>query len=275
MKYFYIVSNSHKDEGFRLRDQICRYLEDRGAVCVRHEDADIPPDGTECVITLGGDGTLLRTVRRYADMGLSYIGINTGTVGYLTEGDPGNAETILDALLADEFLREKRMMIYGRLFRNGKAVSRHRALNDVTVGRSLPMKMANLHVSVNGQFLKDYRCDVLIAATPTGSTAYNFSAGGPIVEPTAQLFLLTPLAAHSLNSRTLVLSPTDRVQIQIIPPSAGNEGKEGYLIYFDGEKPEELKIGDVLEITRATTYINILKLSERSFVETLRSKLSE
>lgn len=275
MKHFYIVSNSHKDKGFRLRDRICRYLTERGAVCVTYEETETPPSGTECVITLGGDGTLLRTVRRYADLGLSYVGINTGTIGYLTEGDPANAETILDALLSDEFLREKRMMIYGRILRNGKAISRHRALNDVTVGRSVPMKMASLRVSVNGQLLKDYRCDGLIAATPTGSTAYNFSAGGPIVEPTAQLFLLTPLAAHSLNSRTLVLSPTDRLQIEIIPPSAGNEGKEGYLIYFDGEKPEELLIGDILEITRATTYINILKLSERSFVETLRSKLSE
>lgn len=167
------------------------------------------------------------------------------------------------------------MMIYGRILRNGHYFGRHRALNDIAVSRMEAMKIARIKVSVNGQFLKEYRCDGLITATPTGSTAYNFSAGGPIVEPTARLMLLTPVAAHSLNSRTLVFSPSDRLQIEILPPSSGNEENNQYQVYFDGEKPEILQVGDVVEITQASTYVHIIKLSERSFVEILRNKLSD
>ena len=275
MKHFYVVSNAAKDEKFVLRNRVCAYLTERGAVCQLHEEEQKPSPETECVITLGGDGTLLRTIRRFSDMNLSFIGINTGTIGYLTEGDPENMATILDALLEDRFIREKRMMIYGRILRGGKHFGRHRALNDIAISRTEAMKMARLRVSVNGQFLKEYRCDGLIAVTPTGSTAYNFSAGGPIVEPTARLMLLTPVAAHSLNSRTLVLSPSDHLQIEILPPSSGNEGKESYQVLFDGEKPELLQVGDVVEITQASTYVHIIKLSERSFVEILRNKLSD
>ena len=275
MKSFYLISNEYKDEGFVLRDQVCRYLTERGASCTVHEEGLRPAYDTECVITLGGDGTLLRVVRRYADMNLSFIGINTGTIGYLTEGDRSMIPEILDALLDDRFIREKRMMIFGRIIRDGKVLSRHRALNDVVVGRYNSMKMISLKISVNGQFLKDYRCDGLIASTPTGSTAYNFSAGGPIVEPTARLFLLTPIAAHSLNNRSLVLSPSDKVQIEILSPTAGNESNITYQVCFDGEKPEDLQIGDTVEVTQASTYIYILKLSERSFVQTLHNKLPD
>ena len=275
MKSFYLISNEYKDEGFVLRDKVRQYLTDRGASCSIHEDGMRPAYDTECVITLGGDGTLLRVVRRYADMNLSFIGINTGTVGYLTEGDRGMVFEILDALLNDRYIREKRMMIFGRIIRDGKVISRHRALNDVVVGRNNSMKMVNLKLSVNGQYLKEYRCDGLIASTPTGSTAYNFSAGGPIVEPTARLFLLTPIAAHSLNNRSLVLSPSDHVQIEVLEPSYGNETTGEYQVCFDGEKQETLQIGDIVEVTQASTYIYILKLSERSFVQMLRTKLPD
>ena len=275
MKHFYLVSNIYKDEGFCLRDRVAAYLSERGASCVIHEEGMRPSPETECVITLGGDGTLLRVVRRFSDLSLAFIGVNTGTLGYLTEGDRSMIPMILDALLQDDFIREKRMMIFGRILRGGKSLGRHRALNDVVVRSKNPMKIINLKVSVNGQFLKEYRCDGLIASTPTGSTAYNFSAGGPIVEPTARLLVLTPVAAHSLNNRSIVFSPTDKISVEILPPTRGNETEEAFQVYFDGEKPVSLTVGDVVEITQASTTIQILKLSERSFVETLRIKLSD
>lgn len=275
MKHFYLISNRYKDEGFRLRDTVRDYLNARGAVCEIHEEGGAPSAKTECIISLGGDGTLLRIIRRYADLPLAFIGINTGTVGYLTEGDKNAIPAILNALLSDDYITEKRMMIYGKVFRGKKYLGRHRALNDIVVGRSNSMKIAKLRLSVNGQFLKDYRCDSLIASTPTGSTAYNFSAGGPIVEPTARLFVLTPLAAHSLNGRSLVLPAGDKVQIEILAASPGNESREQYQVYFDGDKPIDLIPGDIVEITRATTTVTIIKLSKRSFVETLRTKLSD
>lgn len=275
MKHFYLVCNEQKDAGFVLRDQVRNYLLKRGASCVIHQEGVLPPAETECVITLGGDGTLLRVVRMFNDLPLHFIGINTGTLGYLTEGDRSSVPTVLNALLSDDFIIEKRMMIYGRILRGGRVITRHRALNDVVVGRSSALKMVNLKVSVNGQFLKNYRCDALIASTPTGSTAYSFSAGGPIVEPTARMFLVTPVAAHSLNNRSIVLSASDTLSIEVLSPSRGNETEEPYQVVFDGEKPEALQVGDVVEITRASTQICIIKLSERSFVETLSVKLSD
>ena len=276
MKYFYLVSNLNKDPGFALRKRVSEYLAGHGAVGEVEENATQKPGSeTECVITLGGDGTLLRVVRRFADLSVSFIGINTGTMGYLTEGDRDNVFEILDALLNDEIIRERRMMIYGRIIRGGKVIARHRALNDIVVGRINSLKIVTTRVSVNGLFLKQYQSDGLIVSTPTGSTAYNFSAGGPIVEPTARLFVLTPLAAHSLNNRSLVLAAPDHVTIELMEPTAGNEGKCEYRVYFDGDKPVPLLPGDVVEISQATTYINILKMSERSFVETLRSKMSD
>ena len=274
MKSFYIISNRQKDEGDVLLNQVRSYLEERGASCQIHYGNGEPDPSVQCVITLGGDGTLLRVVRRLADRQLAFIGINTGTLGYLTEGEQNNVPAILDALLSDQVIREERIMIYGRVLRDGKAIARHRALNDVVVGRGNTMKMANLRVNVNQQMLKDYRCDALIASTPTGSTAYSFSAGGPIVEPTARLFLLTPVAAHSLNDRSIVFPATDQLSVELLPGSRGNESGH-YQVVFDGEKPVELQVGDRVEITQATTIITILKLSERSFVETLSKKLSD
>ena len=275
MKNFYLISNAFKDEGFVLRDRVRNYLTAHGAVCLVGDSNDKPPAETECVITLGGDGTLLRVVRLYSDLKVSFIGINTGTLGYLTEGDRDNLFDVLDALLEDRVIRERRMMIFGRVLRNGKVIARHRALNDIVVGRINTLKIVTTRVSVNGLFLKQYQSDGLIVATPTGSTAYNFSAGGPIVEPTARLFVLTPLAAHSLNNRSLVLSASDSLGIELAEASAGNTGDTAYRVYFDGDKAVEIFPGDTVEIAQASTYITILKLSERSFVETLRSKMSD
>ena len=275
MKSFYLISNEFKDAGFVLRNRVCQYLTARGAVCVVGDPNEKPPAETECVITLGGDGTLLRVVRLFSDLKVAFIGINTGTLGYLTEGDRDNLYDVLDALLEDRVIRERRMMIFGRVLRNGKVIARHRALNDIVVGRINTLKIVTTRVSVNGLFLKQYQSDGLIVSTPTGSTAYNFSAGGPIVEPTARLFVLTPLAAHSLNNRSLVLSASDSLGIELAEASAGNAGDTAYRVYFDGDKAVEIFPGDTVEIAQASTYITILKLSERSFVETLRIKMSD
>ncbi len=275
MKNFYLISNEFKDEGFILRRRVHEYLTARGAVCLVGDTLQKPPEETECVITLGGDGTLLRVVRLYSDLKVAFIGINTGTLGYLTEGDRDNLFDVLDALLEDRFIKERRMMIFGRVLRNGKVIARHRALNDIVVGRINTLKIVTTRVSVNGLFLKQYQSDGLIVATPTGSTAYNFSAGGPIVEPTARLFVLTPLAAHSLNNRSLVLSASDSLGIELAEATAGNAGDTAYRVYFDGDKAVEIFPGDTVEIAQASTYITILKLSERSFVETLRTKMSD
>ena len=272
MKRFYLHSNPSRDDGFALRDQVEKYLTENGAVCYLSDKYDRPPADTECAIVLGGDGTMLRTVRRFNDLNLKFIGINTGHVGYLAAGGIENIPQITEALLNDTYVQETRMEIYARVLRAGRSIARHRALNEIVVGRSYSGKIVQLNVYLNGQMLTSYRSDGLIVATPTGSTAYSFSAGGPIVEPTAKLFVITPIASHSLNNRSIILSPEDRIAVEIVgkPGSSHND----YLVSFDGDKHVLLQPGDRVEIAEANCSITLIKLKERSFVETLRSKIT-
>ncbi len=272
MKRFYLHSNPSRDEGFALRALVERHLTEKGAVCRRSDEYDRPPADTECVIVLGGDGTLLRTVRRFNDMDLKYIGINTGHIGYLAAGDRDMIPLICDSLLNDDYVVETRMEIYARVIRDGRSVARHRALNEIVIGRSYSGKIVDLNVHLNGSLLTSYRSDGLIVSTPTGSTAYSFSAGGPIVEPTARLFVMTPLASHSLNNRSIILSPEDRLAVEIVgrPGSSHND----YQVSFDGDKKVPLQPGDRVNIAEANCSVALIKLKERSFVETLRSKIT-
>ena len=256
MNRFYLHSNPSRDEGYALRDLVEKHLTERGAVCRCSDAVDRPPADTECVIVLGGDGTLLRTVRRFNDMNLKYIGINTGHLG----------------LLKDRYVTETRMEIYARVIRDGRSIARHRALNEIVIGRSYSGKIVDLNVYLNGSLLTSYRSDGLIVSTPTGSTAYSFSAGGPIVEPTARLFVMTPLASHSLNNRSIILSPEDKLAVEIVgrPGSSHND----YQVSFDGDKKVPLQPGDRVNIAEANCSVALIKLKERSFVETLRSKIT-
>ncbi|MBQ6293151.1 MAG: NAD(+)/NADH kinase [Lachnospiraceae bacterium] len=272
MKRFYIHSNPNRDEGYVLRSRVEDYLSRCGAVCVCSDRDDMPPADTECVIVLGGDGTLLKTVRRFNDLGLKYIGINTGHLGYLTAGDGDMIPQICESLLRGEYVVETRMEIYARVIRDGRSIARHRALNEIVIGRIYSGKIVDLNVYLNGSLLTAYRSDGLIVSTPTGSTAYSFSAGGPIVEPTARLFVMTPLASHSLNNRSIILSPEGKLSVEIVgkPGSSHND----YQVSFDGDKNVTLQPGDRVDIAEADCTAALIKLKERSFVETLRSKIS-
>ena len=272
MNRFYLHSNPSRDEGFILRDQVESYLKERGAVCYCSDRYDRPPADSECAVVLGGDGTILRTVRRFNDLNLKFIGINTGHVGYLAAGNKEMIPMICDSLLQDDYVQETRMEIYARVIRDGRSIARHRSLNEIVVGRSYSGKIVNLNVYLNGRLLTSYRADGLIVSTPTGSTAYSFSAGGPIVEPTARLFVMTPLASHSLNNRSIILSPEGKLAVEIVgkPGSSHND----YLVSFDGDKHVPLQPGDRVEIAEANCSVTLLKLKERSFVETLRSKIT-
>ena len=272
MKHFYLHSNQSRDAGYLLRTQVERCLTEKGGICYCSDVYDRPPADTECVVVLGGDGTMLRTVRRFTDLNVKFIGINTGHIGYLAAGGIGSIPQIAESLLNDNYVTEKRMDIYARVLRADRSVARHRSLNEIVIGRSYSGKIVALNVFLNGQMLTSYRCDGLIISTPTGSTAYSFSAGGPIVEPTARLFVVTPIASHSLNNRSLILSPEDKLTVEIVgkPGSSHND----YQVSFDGDKKVPLQPGDRVEVAEANCSITLIKLKERSFVETLRSKIT-
>lgn len=287
MNHFYVITNKQKDENLATTEMIRNYLMKRGKSCfVQEADHEITANGVrtpdsalpthvDCVIVLGGDGTLLRAARNLVDLNVPFLGINLGTLGYLTEGDKNNITDILERIIAGEFFIEERMMLRGRVLSpTGEVLEEDVSLNDLTVNRIRALRIFKFKLYVNGAFLYLYNADGIIVSTPTGSTAYNLSCGGPIVEPTAKLFLVTPIAPHSLNNRSLILSSTDKVELEILGSEKDITGQTEYVAYFDGDKAVEVPPGSRIELVRAQQVTKILKLSSQSFLETLRIKMS-
>jgi NAD+ kinase len=218
---------------------------------------------------LGGDGTLLRAVAELADVKAPFLGINLGKLGFLAEVDKSHIEPALEQLLAGHYSIEKRMMLDGIV--NELDDSRHSALNDVVIAGSKSMQMIYFDLYVNGLLLNSYGADGMIVSTPTGSTGYNLSAGGPLVEPNAQAFLLTPVCSHSLSSRSIILAPEEEVAIEI---SIGKYGETQEVeALFDGRNRVAMKSGDRIRITKSAKTTAIVRLSKMNFLEILKQKL--
>ena len=277
MKNFYLITNEAKDPQGVFTDRIVAYIEKHGgkAVCIKNERQAFLESGkrkADCALVLGGDGTLLRAARNMMDGELPLLGINLGTLGYLAEVESTAAEEALDRLLADEFVREERMMLSGRICA-GEEQEQQFALNDIVISRCGSLQIVNVRIYVNGLFLNDYCADGVIVATPTGSTGYNLSAGGPIVEPSASLLLLTPICPHTLNTRSIVFSPEDEISVEI--PMGKDGGEQVVEANFDGSHKVAMHTGDRLVIRRADKTTGILRLNTESFLTVLHKKMSD
>ena len=282
MKHFYLITNEVKDPQGVYTKRITAYLEAHGGkvTCIDNTAAaamdtavTADHDGEEtCVLVLGGDGTLLRAARNMIDKDTPLLGINLGTLGYLAEVEIGAIEPALDKLLEADFTREERMMLVGQVKKQHQTEENF-ALNDIVISRCGTLQILTFHIYVNGQFLNSFSADGMIVATPTGSTGYNMSAGGPVVEPAANLLLLTPICPHTLNTRSIVLAPEDEIRIEI------PQGKDGRLqaveANFDGSYKIGLKTGDSIVIRKAAKTTGILKLNTESFLAVLHKKMSE
>ncbi|MBP3477651.1 MAG: NAD(+)/NADH kinase [Lachnospiraceae bacterium] len=277
MKRFYLITNEGKDPEGIYTKRIAEYIRKHGgdAVCVdgeRFSDEQLPGESVDCILVLGGDGTLLRAARNMMDNDIPLLGINLGTLGYLAEVESANLEAALDQLLRDDFTREERMMLVGQVDKQGTGEENF-ALNDIVISRCGSLQILTFHIYVNGQFLNSYSADGIIVATPTGSTGYNMSAGGPIVEPCARLLLLTPICPHTLNTRSIILAPEDEIRIEI------PQGRDGHLqtveANFDGSHKIILQTGDHIVISKAAKTTGILKLNTESFLSVLHKKMSE
>ena len=278
MKHFFLITNEAKDPEYRYTREITSYLEAHGAEVAgvvsgkKTEHMKLQTE-IDCVIVLGGDGTLLKAARDIVEYEIPLIGINLGTLGYLAEVEISNIESALEQLICGEYTKEERMMLAGSVFDKGMETENNFALNDIVISRCGSLEILQFDIYVNGRFLNSYSADGMIVATPTGSTGYNLSAGGPIVEPGAQLLLLTPICPHTLNTRSIVLSPEDEVTIEIPP------GKEQTVqtveANFDGTHKVILKTGDKIVIKKAAVTTGILKLNTESFLEILHKKMGD
>ena len=268
MNTFYIVTNHTKDKDGKTTEYIRQYLTQRGCTCAEEITQDV-----ECIIVLGGDGTVLRAATDNLGKDIPLIGVNLGTLGYLAEVDRESINTALDKLIGGQFEIESRMMLTGTPFINGNNRCSVTALNDIVINRKGSLHVIFYKIYVNGHLLNTYNADGLIVATPTGSTAYNLSAGGPIVEPKARLVVLTPVCSHNpMNNRSIIISEEDVIDIVI---GENKEGEEQEIeASFDGHCPVSLKTGDSVRIICSDQVTKIIKLSKVSFLETLHKKMS-
>lgn len=285
MNIFYIITNHQKDENMEMTGLIREYLEDHGKVCYiqeekntectetdyRYTNASMIPDDVECVLVLGGDGTLIQGARDTVGRNLPILGFNLGTLGFLAEIEHETMYAALDKLMKDEFFLESRMMLRGTMYHNDQPAVSELALNDIVLNRSGALRVIDYDIYVNGDFLYTCPADGIIISTPTGSTGYNLSAGGPIVSPSSSMLLLTPICPHSLNSRSIVLSANDKIIVKI-GPGRRNRQEEADAT-FDGALSVQLQTGDYIEITQAVETTKLVKISKKSFVETMRKKM--
>jgi NAD+ kinase len=233
------------------------------AAAVRKEDL---PAQVDVVIVLGGDGTLLSMARAVGDLGVPILGVNLGGLGFLTATTLEEMFSAVAALLAGELEVEERMMLAARVRRRGEAVFEHVALNDVVILKSAMSRIINLAVSVEGRYATAYRADGLIISTPTGSTAYSLSAGGPIVFPGMDAIVITPVCSHTLTNRPIVLPGTHRLEVTL-------QTAQQVMVTLDGQVGIDLEESDTVEVWQASARIRLVRVPQKDFFSVLRTKL--
>jgi NAD+ kinase len=220
----------------------------------------------DIIISIGGDGTFLKSSKLGEK---PIIGINTGTLGYLTEINPDNIEKSLPEILNGNFHIENRMMLEGEIIKaNGELIKIPESLNEIAISKNT-FGVVRFDAIVNEKLINSYTADGMLICTPTGSTAYNLSCGGPIVDPTAEIITLTPIAPHTVINRSIVLSDDSIVEIKI---TELRENTTSYVLY-DG-LPIEVFSGDVVRIKKSDKVTKIIKLEDRSFIDTIRENIS-
>lgn len=274
MNKFCIIVNKDRDEQLELTGRVQDFLAAQGKqFAMRMESLDTAdaewkpiPQDTDCIIVLGGDGTMMRAANRLLKEDIPIFGINAGNLGYLTGVEARDAEKGLERICNGNFRVQSRMMLDGEI--NG--IYADSALNEVAITRSGVSRMIHLAVYVNGALLDEVTGDGLLISTPTGSTGYNLSAGGAVVTPEAQLILITPICPHSLSSREIVVSAEDEISVEIKQNRRGPE--VGAVATFDGRAAIELNTEDRIVVKRSQYTTKLVQLDERTFFEILRSK---
>ena len=275
-----VVVNRPKDPGLRCTERVVRRLEARGfEVLVEQDIRDAIGTGSpameadvfcssEFLICLGGDGTFLQTARRTIGCEKPVLGINLGSLGFLAEVEIDQIEMAVDRLAAGEVRVSPRLVLLARVIRNGEVVHTEHAINDAVVTRMTVSRIVELHVFVDGHFVDTFPSDGLIVATPTGSTAYTLSAGGPIVQPEVPLMIITPICPHILYSRSFITPTTSRLTVRV-----GDGRSANAMLSCDGQEGFALELNDVVEIVEAPERILFASVVQVSFYEVLRAKI--
>lgn len=278
MKKIVLAPNPYRDRGLALTMEAKSLLERDGfEVVISPTFVDVPSDsrmqpllqaaeGAELIITLGGDGTMLHVARRVLTLGVPMMGVNVGTKGFMASVEPENLPLVRRAA-AGEYRRSERMMLAVALSRYGADIVSDHALNDAVVKSDV--NCVDLMVSSDGESIACFSGDGVICATPTGSTAYSMSAGGPIVEPEAENIVVTPICAHSMSARSFVLSPG-----RIVTITPRHRDNRRVFLSVDGSEPVDLIPGDEVRVRRSSNRLVLADLSGESFYNAALGKLA-
>jgi NAD+ kinase len=277
-----VVKPNHK-EAWATACELSEWLEKRGIDLIgkpREEaerfdaECDIDPVEAEkfqseadLIVVLGGDGTMLSTARLVGDSEALVLGINYGSLGYLTEFRIEEMFAALEEILAGNYEIDRRVMLEAEHFRGEELLEKGRVLNDVVINKSALARIIEIEVNLDGLFVNSFRADGLIVATPTGSTAYNLSAGGPIVYPSMNAVVLTPICPFTLTNRPIVIPDTAEINLRL-----KNES-DGVALTLDGQTGYAMKAGDSISIRKAGTTFNLVQPPNRNYFDVLRNKL--
>ena len=277
MKRFCIITNQDKDSELAITCEAERYLQEFGCESFRagqnfvsmpngYTDAGQIPEDTDCAIVLGGDGTLLHAARDLAERKIPILGVNLGTLGFLTETEPSELREAIRRLCQDEYVIEEHSMLKAEAGGNVTHV-----LNDAVISRSGFSRLIRLQLYINGLPLQLYTGDGLLVSTPTGSTAYNLSAGGPVVAPGVDMFVITPICPHSLSERSLVISSDDRLEVEIVRSRKTQEDEA--IATMDGQYFQNLQVGDRITLSKSELSTKLVRFENNRFYKALQTKL--
>ncbi|SMO40359.1 NAD(+)/NADH kinase [Melghirimyces algeriensis] len=280
MKRFGILVNKGKPKARVVMKELVHLLEKRRMVVklepevaaeIQRNDLALSierfPEVVDIVFVLGGDGTLLGVARRFSAFDIPILGFNLGHLGFLSEAEPDSLAIAVDRILSGDFYIEKRLMLDAEVVRNGKVLEKSVALNDVGIAKGSFSRMITGTVFMDGMFLGTYSGDGLIVSTPTGSTAYSLSCGGPIVWPGVQSILLTPICPHTLTARPMVLPSDCTLEIRV----SATHRDIGLTI--DGQLGYRLRVDDIIRVAASKNITSLIKWKERDFFEVIRKKL--
>lgn len=276
MKTIAILPNTNKDKNLIYTKEAVEILHKNARIITDNSygipyaevvSADRLMEEADMFIALGGDGTMLRLSALASEKGQPILGINLGTLGFLAEVEKDKIAPAMNALLNENYTIEERSMLDGCVIRDGKNLVNYTALNDFVISRSSFKRVLKLEVQIDSCVVDSYISDGIILSTPTGSTAYSLSAGGPIVDPRLDVTVVTPICAHSLSTRPIITPASKTVEVKIKSPS-----KRDILLTVDGQRGYELEGGDIVKITSSATKTKLIKLNGLDFYDTLRKK---
>ncbi len=285
MKTFCIITNPVKDKDQNVTNYIKNYLERSGKICyIAKTDPERPqksaylytdpeqiPKDVDCILVLGGDGTLIQAVRDFRCRDIPLAGINIGTLGFLSMVDYEDVERGLKALVKGDYRIEERMLLKVSVIMGDEVIYEDVAFNDVVLSRTGFSRLVECRVYLNGKLLNIYTGDGVILSTPTGSTGYNLSAGGPIVTPETDMMIITPICPHTLSSRSIVVSGNDKVTMEV--GRRRRTQKEEAVATIDGQSVFEMEAYDRVEIEKTNMTAKLIHIEGTDFFEVLRSKI--